>query len=116
MFEVPHSLGALINAPFDGGEFYQLSRGVKIVYDQKTHSIEQFELNGKSIQDDDLIKIGMGDYHYASLEQFFHIKKEDVKKNGRVKTLSSSDYLIVEERMSGVPLIRVDREERIIIK
>ena len=105
-----------INAPYDGGEFYQLSRGVKIVYDQKTHSIEQFELNGKSIQDDDLIKIGMGDYHYASLEQFFHIKKEDVKKNGRVKTLSSSNYLIVEERMSGVPLIRVDREERIIIK
>ena len=45
-----------------------------------------------------------------------NISPGDIKKNGTVKTLSSSDYIIIEERMSGVPLIRVDKEERIIIK
>ena len=42
------------------------------------------------------------DAGYANIEKFLHLEKEDIKKNGRVKTLSSSDYIIVEERMSGV--------------
>ena len=105
-----------INAPFDGGEFYQLSKGIRIVYDQSKHNLEVLELNGRSVQDEDLIKVAMGDYHFSSIDRFFHLDKADIQKNGRVKTLSSSDYVIVEERMSGVPLIRVDKEERIVIK
>lgn len=105
-----------INAPFDGGEFYQLSKGIRIVYDQPKHSLEVLELNGRSVQDDDLIKVAMGDYHFSSIDKFFHLEKADIQKNGRVKTLSSSDYVIVEERMSGAPLIRVDKEPRIIIR
>ena len=105
-----------IDDPYDGGEFYQLSRGVKVVYNQKEHRLETLELNGRAIEDDDMLKIAMGDFHYNNIDNFLHLKKEDLKKNGTVKTLSSSDYVIIEERMSGVPLIRVDREERIIIK
>ncbi|MBR4524290.1 MAG: bifunctional metallophosphatase/5'-nucleotidase [Bacteroidales bacterium] len=105
-----------IDAPDDGGEFYQLSRGVKVVYNQKEHRIETLELNGRAVGDDDLIKIAMGDFHYNNIDNFLHLDKEDIKKNGPVKTLSSSDYIIIEERMSGVPLIRVDKEERIVIK
>ena len=105
-----------INDPYDGGEFYQMSRGIKVVYNQHEHRIETLELNGRSIQDDDMFKVAMGDFHYNNIESFLQLKKEDIKKNGTVKTLSSSDYIIVEERMSGVPLIRVDKEERIIIK
>ena len=105
-----------IDAPDDGGEFYQLSKGVKIVYNRKEHRLEVFELNGRSIQDDDLIKVSMGDFHYNNIDKFLHLKKEDIRKNGPVKTMSSSDYIIVEERMSGVPLIRVDKEPRIVIQ
>ena len=105
-----------IDDPYDGGEFYQLSKGVKVVYNQKEHRLETLELNGRAIEDDDMLKIAMGDFHYNNIENFLHLKKENLKKNGTVKTLSSSDYVIIEERMSGVPLIRVDREERIIIK
>ena len=105
-----------IDAPYDGGEFYQLSKGVKVVYDQGEHRIETLELNGRPIQDDDMLKIAMGDFHYNNIEHFLHLKKADIQKNGRAKTLSSSGYVIIEERMSGVPLIRVDREERIVIK
>ena len=105
-----------IDDPYDGGEFYQLSRGVKVVYNQKEHRIETLELNGHAVQDDDVIKIAMGDFHYNNIDNFLHLDKEDIKKNGPVKTLSSSDYVIIEERMSGVPLNRVDKEERIIIK
>ena len=105
-----------IDAPDDGGEFYQLSRGVRIVYNQKEHSLEVLELDGRSIRDDDVIKVSMGDFHYSNIEKFLHLNKEDIRRNGPVKTMSSSDYLIVEERMSGVPLIRVDKEPRIVIK
>ena len=105
-----------IDAPIDGGEFYQLSKGVKIVYNQKEHKFEVFELNGRPVQDDDIIKIAMGDFHFNNIEHFLLIKKEDILKNGPVKTMSTSGYVIIEERMSGVPLIRVDKEERITIK
>ena len=104
-----------IDAPDDGGEFYHLSRGVKVVYIQKEHRIATLEVNGRSVQDDDMFKIAMGDFHYANIENFLHIKKKDIQANGPVKTLSSSGYVIIEERMSGVPLVRVDKEPRIII-
>ena len=104
-----------IDAPDDGGEFYHFSKGLKVVYIQKEHRIDVFTLNGKPIQDDDMIKVAMGDFHYANIENFLHLDKEEIKKNGRVKTMSSSGYIIIEERMSGVPLIRVDKEERITI-
>jgi 5'-nucleotidase len=105
-----------IDAPDDGGEFYQLSKGVKVVYNRQEHRLETLELNGHAIQDDDMIKVAMGDFHYNNIDNFLQLNKDDIKKNGTVKTLSSSDYIIVEERMSGVPLIRVDKEERITIK
>jgi 5'-nucleotidase len=105
-----------IDAPDDGGEFYQLSKGVKVVYNRQEHRLETLELNGHAIQDDDMIKVAMGDFHYNNIDDFLQLNKDDIKKNGTVKTLSSSDYIIVEERMSGVPLIRVDKEERITIK
>ena len=65
---------------------------------------------------ENMIKVAMGDFHYNNIDNFLQLNKDDIKKNGTVKTLSSSDYIIVEERMSGVPLIRVDKEERITIK
>ena len=105
-----------IDAPDDGGEFYQLSRGIKVVYSRAEHRLKALELNGKSVQDADLIKIAMGDFHYANIEKFLRLSKEDILRNGPVKTLSTSDYVIVEERMSGVPLIRVDREARVVIQ
>ena len=100
----------------DHTEFYQLSKGFKVVYIRKEHCFETLQLNGRDVQDDDVLKIAMGDFHYANIEQFLNLRKEDISRNGPVKTLSSSDYVIVEERMSGAPLIRVDKEERIIIK
>ena len=105
-----------IDAPIDGGEFYQLSKGSKVVYNQKEHKLEVFELDGKPIQDDDMIKIAMGDFHFNNIEHFLLIKPEDIRKNGPIKTMSTSGYIIIEERMSGVPLIRVDKEERVTIK
>ena len=105
-----------IDAPDDGGEFYQLSKGIKVVYNQAEHRLEALELNGREVQDEDLIKVAMGDFHYNNIDNFLRLRKEDLQKNGTVKTLSTSDYIIIEERMSGVPLIRVDKEPRIVIK
>ena len=104
-----------VDATDDGGEFYQLSKGVKVVYNRPEHRLELLELNGHSVRDDDLIMIAMGDFHYSNIEQFLHISKADILSNGPVKTLSTSGHIIIEERMSGVPLVRVDREQRIII-
>ena len=84
-------------------EFYQFSRGVRIVYRKSTHTLEEFKFNGEDIKDDTLLKICIQNYHYDNFEEFLGIPLEEVKKNMKPRIVATSVNNIVEEYLSTHP-------------
>ena len=78
-------------------EFYQLSKGLLVEYDQKTHEFIRFEFEGKPIEDNKLYSIGLEHYHYQNIEDSFDLKLSDVQKNHKDKVASTSSAQVIEE-------------------
>ncbi len=49
-------------------EFYQVSRGVKIVYRKSTRTLEELSFRGKPVEDDQTLLIALQHYHYTSFD------------------------------------------------
>lgn len=67
---------------FDGGhmEYYQFSHGVRFVVNQRERTITDITFNGEPIADDQVFKVGLQNFHYNNIEEFFGLsKKEDEK-------------------------------------
>ena len=78
-------------------EFYQYSKGVRIVYRKSTHTIEEFKFRGKDIADDQEILIAMQSYHYNNFDDFFGVPLAEVAANMKPRVIATSVNNIVEE-------------------
>ena len=78
-------------------EFYQVSRGVKIVYRKSTHTIEELSFNGAPVTDDMRLRIGLQAYHFKNFDAFFGVPLEEVKKNMKPRVVATSQNNIIEE-------------------
>ncbi|MBQ6621438.1 MAG: bifunctional metallophosphatase/5'-nucleotidase [Mogibacterium sp.] len=78
-------------------EFYQYSKGVRIVYRKSTHTIEEFKFRGEDIRDNQEILIALQNYHYNSFTDFFGVPIEEVATNMKPRVIATSVNNIVEE-------------------
>ena len=87
----------------EGGhtEFYQFSRGVRVVYDRSTHSLKKFNFRNVPIEDNHIYRIGMQQYHYKNLKDFLSISHEEIHKNGKPRMVATSCLEILEEYLSA---------------
>ena len=103
-------------APEAHSEFYQVSKGVRMVYDQKKHEFEEFSLNGREIEDDDMIKIAVQDYHYQSFDEFFDVPLAEVLANKKARIVITDDFSIFEELLCSMNQVDAKIEGRIVVK
>lgn len=96
-------------------EFYQVSKGFKMVYSKSKHEFLEFSLNEKEIKDDDLIKIALQDYHFKSFTEFFNVPLEEVIANKKPRMVMTDDFAIFEELLSSMNSIDSKVEGRITI-
>ena len=75
----------------DHTEFYQLSRGMHVIYSKSKHQLLKCELNGEEVQDDRIYVVGIQEFHYNNLEDFFNVTHEEVEANGKPSILTTSD-------------------------
>ncbi len=80
-------------------EFFQYSRGIRIVWDVKQKVLREFQFRGRSIADDDEIRIGLQDYHLRNFESDFGMPLEAVTGGEEPKIAAVSLNNIVEEYM-----------------
>ena len=97
------------------GEFYQVSKGVKLVYNSLTDTLDECSLNGNEIQDDDMIKIALQQYHLNNFTEFFDVPYEEVVANAKPRVVITNDFSIFEELMVNSNNMDADVEGRITI-
>ena len=78
-------------------EFYQFSKGVRIVYRKSTHTLEELSFRGREVADGDEFLIAMQTYHFNNFEEFFNVPVEPIKKRMRPRVVATSVNNIVEE-------------------
>ncbi len=85
----------------DHTEFFQLSEGMHCVYSKSRHEFDVFTLNGREIEDDDRITVGVQNYHYLNMEDSFGLSLEELKKNAPVRMVCTNDQEAIEEYMGS---------------
>ena len=98
------------------GEFYQVSKGMKMVYDRKKGDFEEFSLNGEEIADDRMVRIALQDYHFKIFTEFFNVPIEEVIANKKPRMVITDDFSIFEELLSSMNNVDSHVEGRITIK
>ncbi|MBQ1319347.1 MAG: bifunctional metallophosphatase/5'-nucleotidase [Solobacterium sp.] len=96
-------------------EFYQFSRGVRIVYRKSTHHIDVLRFNGADITDDQRLKIALQNYHYTNFDEFLGVPLEEVKQNMKPRVVATSVNNIVEEYLTLHQGLDARIEGRIVI-
>ena len=78
-------------------EFYQLSSGLVVEYDQPTHSFIRFEFEGEPVDEERVFSVGLQHFHYTNLEDSFGLSLEELKKNHPDRVVSTSCTQVIEE-------------------
>lgn len=101
----------------EGGhsEFYQVSKGMKMIYSKSKHQFLEFSLNGEEIKDDQVIKIALQDYHFKNFSEFFNVPVEEVLANKKQRMVMTDDFSIFEELLSSMNNVDSQVEGRITI-
>ena len=97
-------------------EFYQYSKGMKIIYNKTIHTFEELSFRGKPVEDYDEITFAIQNYHFQNFDAFFGIPLETIKQNRKPRMVATSVQNIVEEYLSCHPDLDARVEGRIIIK
>ncbi len=85
----------------DHTEFYQFSNGLEVEYSRKTKKFEKFNLDGRPVKNDDLIKIGLQKYHFINIEDCLHITLKELEENAKSRIVATSCRDVLEEYMSS---------------
>jgi 5'-nucleotidase len=81
-------------------EFFQFSKGMRVVYDKASRAFKEFSLYGESIQDSQKYKIGFQYFAYLNLKDFFSVSLEELVQNGAPKVVATSCREVLDEYLS----------------
>ena len=81
-------------------EFFQFSKGMRVVYDRPSHSIRELSLNGEPIEEEKIYKIGLQYFFYLNMKDFFSISHEEIAQNGKPRRVATSCREVLDEYLS----------------
>ena len=97
-------------------EFYQLSKGLRLVYSKGQKAFKSMTYNGKEIEDEDVFTVGLQNFHFSNLENFLGISFKEAEEIQKPRVVSTSCLDVVEEYLGKHHLLDRDVEGRIIIE
>ena len=95
------------------GEFFQVSSGLKIEYDQASHDFESFAFNGRDVDDGRFYAVGLQHYFLENAKRCYDLSVEDLKENRPIRTVVTSCTDIIEEYLLSGEYTDVSDESRI---
>ncbi len=100
----------------DHTEFYQLSKGMKVVYSKSKHKLLCCELNGEPIDDNKIYSLGIQEFHYNNLENFFNVSLAEIEENEKPIILTTSDVQTLLEYFEDNTHLGFDVDGRLIVE
>ena len=82
-------------------EFYQLSRGLVVEYDQPTHGFLRFDFEGEPVDDERVFTVGLQHFHYLNMKESFDVSLDELRANHADRVISTSCTQIIEEALSA---------------
>ncbi|MDR2866255.1 MAG: bifunctional metallophosphatase/5'-nucleotidase [Methanomassiliicoccaceae archaeon] len=97
------------------GEFYQFSYGLCITYDRTNKRIERLDFDGRPLEDDQVLDVGLQEYHHKNFASFFGMPLSELNDGkGRVITTSLLDAL--REYFSAARRLSAEVEGRLVVR
>lgn len=96
-------------------EYYQYSKGTRIVYDKATGAISELEICGEPLNDERIYTVAFQDYHIINMPANFGAAAADLPKVRPDRVVATSCRDILQERISN-KLFYAQREGRIVEK
>ena len=81
-------------------EFFQFSKGMRVVYNKSTDELKEFTLNGDSIEDTRCYKVGLQYFFYLNMKDFFSVSLEEVSQNAKPRKIATSCREVLDEYLS----------------
>jgi 5'-nucleotidase/UDP-sugar diphosphatase len=95
------------------GEYYQVNRGVKAVYDLTGRTLVSLALNGIPVDDAAQYSICLQGYHYKNSSVGLQLSNEDLCRIAPPQLLATSCRDVVEEYLRNHQNLRSDVENRL---
>jgi 5'-nucleotidase/UDP-sugar diphosphatase len=96
------------------GECYQVSEGVRAVYDDRTKTLESLCLRGEPIEESGKYTLGLIGYHADNSIKNLDITHEDLAAGGPYKTVATSTIAVLEEYLRTHPNLSRKAEGRLV--
>ncbi|BAL80624.1 bifunctional metallophosphatase/5'-nucleotidase [Caldisericum exile] len=82
------------------GEHYQVSKGVKAVFNTQKDQLESLSLDSVPVKFENVYTIALQGFHYDNFEKFFKISAEALKTIKPPKVVSTSQSDVIEEYLN----------------
>ena len=96
----------------DHAEYYQYSKGMKIVVSLGEERIKELFFEGAEIPDEKRFRIGIQGYHFKNMEEILGLKEEMVAKNAPCKVVATTVLDVLEEILCQMELLVCPEDER----
>ena len=96
-------------------EFYQLSRGLEVEYDQESHKFLRFNFEGVPIDEERVYTVGLQHFHFTNLLDSFDVTLDELRPNHPDRVVATSCTQIIEEVLSNGQHQNADGEGRLIL-
>lgn len=96
-------------------EFYQLSKGMRVVYDRKTHEFLEFSLRDEPVRDEVRYTVGFQKFHYINLEENLAVSLEELSANSKPRVVATSCREVLDEYLSTHQHLDAKVEGRLVV-
>ena len=86
---------------------------MRVVYSKSKHQLLKCELNGEEIEDDQILKVGIQEFHFNNLKDFFNVSLAEVEENGKSEILTTSDIQVLLEYFEDNTHLGLDVDGRL---
>lgn len=93
-------------------EFYQFSRGMKVVFSIPEKRVTEITFEGKPIDDNRIFRVGLQGFHFKNKEKFFGITEAEAEKICPAKIISTNAMDVLDENFSKMEVVTCPTDER----